>query len=335
MKVVYIGYYNEGSTARMRGEYLKELLHAACFNVVNIDVPFFKTKKIARTIGWRFKAGPLINNINDYIIDVLRGDFQYDLVWIDKGVFIDPEIIRRFRERSKILVHFTPDPAFSYHQSKLFYKALPLYDYCITTKSFELERYQKYGVKTIFCTQGYDPRLHKPYHTFEEKNGVVFIGHKEDEREEVLSKLVEANIPVVLAGIKWQHFARRYKGKNNLLYKGTGIFGDDYAKTISSAQLGLGLLSKWIPEKHTTRTFEIPACATALITEENTDTTKFFNNEEAIFFSDHQQLTDVVKYYISHPVLIQGVTKNGFQRVTSGGFDYKNILKNVMTQVVT
>jgi spore maturation protein CgeB len=335
VKILYIGYYGEGSTARMRGEYLKELLPHASFEIIDIDVPLFSTNKISRTIGWRYKVGPLIRNIRKFVLDQLQQDSSYDLVWVDKGVFLEPKVVKALRDRAKTLVHFTPDPAFTYHQSKLFYKALPFYDYCITTKSFEIECYHKFGVKTIFCTQGYDPRLHKPYHTFQEKNGVVFIGHKEDEREEVLSKLVEANIPVVLAGIKWQHFARRYKGKNNLVYKGTGIFGDDYAKTISSAQLGLGLLSKWIPEKHTTRTFEIPACATALITEENTDTTKFFNNEEAIFFSDHQQLIDVVKYYISHPVLIQAVTKNGFQRVTSGAFDYKNILKNVMTQVVT
>ena len=37
-----------------------------------------------------------------------------------------------------------------------------------------------------------------------------------------------------------------------------------------------GLLAKWVPELHTTRTFEIPACGTALVTERNSETALVF-----------------------------------------------------------
>lgn len=64
-------------------------------------------------------------------------------------------------------------------------------------------------MKTIFCTQGFDPQVHKPYHRFEEKKGVVFIGHKEEEREYIVAKLIEAGIQVTVAGNHWNNFAAR------------------------------------------------------------------------------------------------------------------------------
>src|SRR6476660_1292662 len=142
MKVLYIGHYDVGSTSRMRGEYLKELLPGSEFKAVSIDPPLNATPRILRSVGWRYKKGPLIKNINNHIKNELGNVYAFDLVWIDKGVFIDPEIVHQLRKNSRRLVHFTPDPAFTYHRSKLFYQSIPNYDFCITTKSFEIESYK-------------------------------------------------------------------------------------------------------------------------------------------------------------------------------------------------
>jgi spore maturation protein CgeB len=333
MRVLYIGYYNEGSTARMRGEYLKDILSAAVFKVINIDIPLHNTSRLLRSFGWRYQKGPLINNINNYILDNLKDDFRYDLVWIDKGVFIQPAIIEKLKKDSATLVHFTPDPAFTYHRSKLFYKALPLYDYCITTKSFEIKDYETFGVKTIFCTQGYDPQLHKPYHSAAEKSGIVFIGHKEDEREYIIAKLIEARIAVTIAGNHWDKFAAKRKNNNCLVYKGKGIYAAAYAQEISGAKIGLGFLSKWIPELHTTRTFEIPACGTALVTEDNSETKTIFSNEEAIFYKKPDDVLPAVSYYLSHPEVLNELTAKGHKKVTEGGYSYKEILKGILKRI--
>jgi spore maturation protein CgeB len=332
MKVLYIGLYNEGSTAKMRGKYLKELLPTADFSVIDTSIVLENTNRIFRSIGWRWKIGPFIHSINSYIIHNLSHKF-YDLIWIDKGVFIKPSVVQILKNRCNQMVHYTPDPAFAYHRSKLFFEALPLYDYCITTKQFEKENYEQYGVKTIVCTQGYDPLLHKPYHSFKEKKGVVFIGHHEDEREAIISKLIEADVHIILAGIKWNRLVRRYKHKANFAYKGTRVLGEDYAKLISSAQLGLGLLSKWIPEKHTTRTFEIPACGTALLTEKNNETSSFFHEDEVLFYDGKNDITGLVKHYLSNPELLQSVTTRGTLRVAESNRDYKSIMRSLLNQM--
>lgn len=333
MTVLYIGHYNEGSTSKMRGEYLKKLLPNFDFTVINIDNPLQWTPRLLRSIGWRYKFGPLIKNINDYIENSLKGKYDYTIVWIDKGVFILPKLVRDLKINSGKLVHFTPDPAFTYHRSNLFYKSLPLYDYCITTKSFEIQVYEKYGVKTILCTQGYDPFLHKSYHDFSEKRGVVFIGHKEDERESIIAKLLESRVPVTLAGNHWDKFAKRRRNNRYLDYRGKGIYGLDYAKAISSAKMGLGFLSKWIPELHTTRTFEIPACGTALITERNLEINSIFDDNEAIFYDSVEDVVEKVPYYLDNGVKLKDVTENGHRKIIEGAYNYPGILKRILTQI--
>lgn len=333
MKVLYIGHYDIGSTSRMRGEYLKELLPGSSFKTISIDPPLEATPRILKSIGWRYKRGPLIKNINNYIRQHLNNDYSYDLVWIDKGVFIDPEIIFSLRNNSRRLVHFTPDPAFTYHRSRLFYEALPKYDYCITTKSFEIESYKAFGVNTIFCTQGFDPKVHKSYHTFKEKQGVVFIGHKEEEREYIVSQLVEKNIKITIAGNHWDRFSAKRKHKSNLIYRGKGIFGADYARELSGALLGLGLLSRWVPELHTTRTFEIPACGTALVTEHNPEIGSVFSDDEVVYYDDPQEAVAKIEHYILKRDKVAHITAKGFKRVTEGGYSYPDILSRILKKV--
>ena len=276
----------------MRGELLKEILKAQKFKVANIDIPINATNRIFRSLGWRYKMGPLINNINNYIISVINNQWNYDLVWIDKGVFVKPSIIKKLKEQSKKIVHFTPDPAFTYHRSRMFYKAIQYYDACVSTKSFEEQAYLEAGTKQlIITTQGFQPMLHKSYHEFKEKQGIVFIGHHEKNREEILAALLEKKYHITLAGIGWASFAAAYKN-TTLNYLGDGIFGDAYAKTISGALVSLGLLSKIIPELHTTRSFEIPACGTALITERNAETQELFTEDEVLFFSSKEELLE-------------------------------------------
>jgi len=334
MSILFIGHYDDGSTSGMRGEYLKEILKPTDFTVANIDFPLRATTRLFRSIGWRSKRGPLIKNINDYVLSVIGNKWDYDLVWVEKGVFIEPSIIERLSKHSKKTVHFTPDPAFTYHRSRLFYKALRFYDCCVTTKSFEKDHYIKNGVKQlIICTQGFDPKLHKPYYSFEEKKGIVFIGHREKDREEIIAKLLDKKYPVTLAGNDWGRFAKKNKLNPHLTYLGNGIFGEQYARVLSGGLLSLGLLSKIIPEQHTTRTIEIPACGTALVTEKNSETEKIYTAEEAIFFRDADELFAKVEYAFAHQDWLQGLTKNGLKKVQEGGYDYGSILQHILKQV--
>jgi spore maturation protein CgeB len=333
MKILYIAPYSEGSTSKMRGESLKKILKPELFVVINTQEPIDTTARLFRSIGWRYKFGPLVERINSFILERVDPAEHFDLTWIDKGVFIKPSVIGFLRKQSDKLIHFTPDPAFTYHQSALFNKSLHMYDHCITTKSYEIEHYRKFGKDPIVCTQGYDPTLHKPYHQTNEKKGVVFIGHKEAEREEIISLLLETGIQVTLAGINWDGFNRKHRNKSNFKFKGKGLFGLEYAKEISAAKFGLGFLSKWVPELHTTRTFEIPACGTALVTERNHEISSWFDVTEAIYINNPQELSARISELDKDDTVLASLTQKGYKRVIEGKHSYESIMKSIIHQV--
>ena len=169
MRVLYIAHYGDGSTSRMRGEILKTLLQPAEFRVADTDVPVAGTNRLSRSLGWRWYKGLLITNVGKYLLPFVEDQKPYDVIWVDKGVFIRPALLSILKAKAGTLIHYTPDTAFAYNRSKLFFEGIDLYDYCITTKSFEVAAYEQQGAKKVlFCTQGYDPAVHHPYHDFSE-----------------------------------------------------------------------------------------------------------------------------------------------------------------------
>lgn len=331
-KVLYIGQYTEGTTSKMRADIIKKILDPTVFDIVDTHIPFFQTNRIFRSFGFRYKVGPLIKRTNVFIAQRIK-NIKYDLIWVDKGVYIKKETTLMLRSKTDKLVHFTPDPAFTFHKSNHFNNSLKYYDFVITTKSFEKTQYESIidKEKLLFATQGYDKSIHKPHHDFEEKkNGVVFIGHFEIYRASILQALIDNGIEVAVAGIKWNHFAKKNKEKNNFKYLGNSINGEDYAYTISKYMYSIGFLSKWIPELHTTRTFEIPACGTMLITEKNQETMRFFSDEEVIYYKTAADIIKQINFLNSNFEKLKLKREKALKKISQGEFDYRQIMERLL-----
>jgi spore maturation protein CgeB len=331
MKCLYIGQCEEGSTSNMRFVILKELLNCE-IESINLTPIIINSPKIFRSIGWRYKIGPMMSEINTQIIKTIGDD--YDMIWIDKGVFIKPQILKIIRNRTKKLIHFTPDPAFFYHKSRYFRISLPLYDFCITTKSFELDEYVRNGCKNlIYCTQGYDEIIHRSQNTFEEKEfDVCFIGHYEKQRAEIIQAIIDDGIKIVIAGINWESFIKKNKDKKNLVFFGSNVAGFEYSRLLSLSKVGLGLLSKWIPEKHTTRTFEIPACGTYLASEKNEEILSFFG-EEVLYFQNSNDLLLKINQLLKDPGLLQIKMSNQTKILKNLEVSHQKIMLNLLNKV--
>ncbi len=402
MNIIYIGQYTPGTTSKMRADQLKETLskHLSkiqlystdkkenntnlltftpsplTFKIIDTNIPFYQTNRIWRSLGFRYKKGPLIRKINKYIINEVnsligqkvnrivsensttnnyelntksynlnpntykstnlttyRSNDLFTLIWIDKAIFLTPKTTQYLKSLTTKLVHFTPDMAFFGNQSSLFNKSLKYYDYMITTKTKEIVEYKKHGIDNnlIITTQGFDKEIHKPLMPFSEKeNSVAFIGLYESYRDKIIQKLIDNQINVNLAGKGWILFVEKNKKNSYLSYFGEGLFSEDYTQFLSSSYFSIGLLSKNFPELHTTRTFEIPACGTALITEKNEETSSFFTNNEAIFYNDIDDIIDKIKYYQENIDELEILTQKGMQRVHKNGRDYNTIMTNIL-----
>ncbi len=334
-KVLYIGQYTEGTTSKMRADIICDLLTPVDFQVIDVHIPYYQSAYIWRAVGFRYKKGPLLKKINAYIKKQLS-EGNYHLVWVDKGIFIYPDTLALIRKKAKYLVHFTPDMAFYENKSKHFINAINLYDFLFTTKTREKELYLAHipEHKLVITTQGYSPHTHLPHHTFNKKEkAVVFIGLGESSRYEIAEKILQQKVQLKLVGLDWDTFVKKHQNNPYLTYIGKSIYAEKYAQLISSSQFALGLLSKRFPELHTTRTFEIPACGTALITERNEELESFYKEDEVIFYDNVEELISKINYFSSHPNELEELTKKGHEKVMALGVNYRSIISSLLAKL--
>ncbi len=333
-KILYIGQFSDGTTSRMRGEAIRELHQPETFQVIDTNVVFNTINRVYRTIGFKWKIGPLLKKINKLILEQTNNQ-NYDLIWVDKGIYLYKNTTKTLKGKTKRLVHYTPDTAFYGNKSHHFYDSINYYDFLITTKSFEQKNYEELVDKSklYFLPQGFNKALHQPVTLFEnKKHGVTFIGLNEPHREEIVSLLIKNQIPVYLAGKNWRSFINKNKS-DYLHFLGEGLFSEKYVQTISSTYFSIGLLSKRFPELHTTRTFEIPACGTALITERNVEIDSFYEDNEVIKYSSLSEIIEKINYYSNHPEKLKTLIEKGNKKVLNGDFDYFNQMKKFFEEV--
>ncbi|WP_309400639.1 CgeB family protein [Cerasicoccus maritimus] len=333
MQATYIGILTKGTTSRMRADVLKALTPSWEWNWVDTHKPYLQAPRWAKTLSFRLKMGPVISQTNALVQRELKP--QQDFIWVDKAANLSVPTTKIMRECGAKLIHYTPDTAYHTNRSKSFDQSLQYYDWAISTKTFEAEDYAKWlpAERLIFTTQAYDPHFHYPRVSLEEKRlEAAFIGLCEPDREQCAEALLNAGVPLRLAGVNWGNFCERHAGNPNLHFVGVEIYGDDYAKLISQASVGLGLVSKRFPELHTTRTFEIPACGTILATESNSETRSFFTDDEALFYNDYTDLAAKVAQLLQRPEQLKAMTRAGEARVKLDKRDYHSILTSLLEQ---
>jgi len=332
LKCLFIGIRTSGTTSYLRSQALQRAIPEANWQFIDTDVPFHSALRISRSLAFRLRLGPAVGAINQYVKDRLASD-RYDLIWVDKGVCLRPSIVRTLRSRADRLVYYTPDTSFLNNHSRFFNQTVGLYDRVVTTKSLELDEYARRMDRSrlLLVTQTYDRQLHFPRCSFEEKRPeAVMIGLCEPDREDCVKRLLDSGVVVRIGGKGWAGFLRQQRGHDNLRFEGDAVFGEHYAEVLSRATFGLGMLTRRFPELHTTRTFEIPACGTALATPDNSETRQFFSPNEALFFSDYSDLARKVVDLFKNPRQLQQITTAGWQRVTGGSYDNDRMVTHVL-----
>lgn len=336
MNLLTIAIDRPGTTSHHRRLVLERLLPD--FEAFHIDTaaPFDESFRLARSLAFRTHSGPAVTAINRRVLGKLDAlPDHFDLVWIDKAVFLKPATIRRIRERAGRMIHYTPDTAFLGNRSRHFNRSGSLFDLLVTTKSFELDHYRRAfpQIAVHLSSQGYFGDTHRPLVPFGEKRDeVAFAGLAEPSRLAFVEALLEAKIPVRLAGKGWGAFLSRHGGNPALTFEGEALFGEDYTRFLSSALFSPGLLSRRFPELHTTRTFEIPACGTALLTERNEETCAFFREDEAIFHDDVEDLIERIGELRNQRAELERITEKGRERVQKDGRDYDHLLASILAQ---
>lgn len=337
-KILYVGAVYRGGTCYDRMRIMRDM---------DLDITTFDTTPylsagtiISRSFRHRTKMGLNVVRLNRDLLNFAGKSDSISHIWLDKATLIWPSTLKKLRKiTGAILIHYTPDPQIIWHRSRHFIKSIPYYDIVFTTKPFELDLYKELGAKKTYLTyQAYDRDRFRPRSPSKEdiiKYGVdvVFVGHYEKYRADCIKAIVDIGVTVKVWGEYWERYAKWHPWARNVVM-GRSVICDQYCLVLSSAAICLGLLSKFIPESTTTRSFEIPACGAFMLAERTNEHTELFDEgKEAEFFSSRYELVEKVIYYLKHPQERQRIAAAGRQRCMKSGYSYQKRLGEMLKMV--
>lgn len=340
MLIAYCGDLWEGSTARMRLEALQRLGHT----VIGVDTtrPLGGVRgtwvRAAQKAGWAIDAA----GANRALLDLAK-QHRLEVVWIDKGVTIQPRTLRIVREAVPRvrLVHYSLDDMRGKHNQSVQYLAgISLYDLHVTNKSYNVAEIQSMGAKrALFVNNAFSPDLHRPVAVSgddrERLGGPVgFIGGFEKERADAVWFLVTSGIPVRVWGETWGRgwmawaACRRHPG---LKVERRALFGPEYAMAICSFDINLAFLRTLSRDLQTTRSVEIPACGAFMLAQRTTEHQQLFQESvEAEFFNTHDELLSKCQYYLTHSEARSQIARAGRERCTRSDYSYDHQVSDVL-----
>jgi spore maturation protein CgeB len=357
MKILFLGEIGPGQTSRMRMRALGRLGHDV--RGVNTVTPWKSASWLKRQAQRRLGRGAVVNEINRSVLATAR-EFHPHLVWAEKQEFLRVETLAALRGLGARLIHFTPDPYFSlqWKRTGLMDSAMGAFDILVYCKVYEREQYAALGKPLLYMPLGYCDEVHRPLPSSDPRWSCAagFLVGWEPRRERLLHDVAAVGIDLKIRGGYWnflrdgkwtlrrQIILKQLAGRDRFCFhrdellaqawQGDEVYDDDYARAVTGAKIGLGLLRKVCPDQHTTRTFEIPACGSMLLADRTEEHREFFvEGREAEFFASAEELLDKLKFYCAHDAARRQIAEAGERRCVTGQYAYVHRLKAALDAV--
>ena len=332
-KIMYFGPYIIGSTTEKRIKALRQL----SFIVDVVDSQnFYKIREsVNKALQIRIGIGPLYREIYKFIICKITKVKPKYLI-IENGYLFNKNTIGKIKKKypDLILIFLTVDSIKSKTYKKLFFlKTLCFYNFVITTKPNDIDKYKKFSVKKIiFSYQGIDEQNLLNYKLLTNENymksEVVFIGDYQKDRAAILKFLIKNGVKLKIFGFNWDKI-RFFK----IFYFGPAL-GDKYYKILNNSKIALGFLNHQVGDTYTTRSLEIPAARTMLLAEETNEHKKLFvENKEAIFFKNRHDLLKKINYYLINEKERKKIATLGRAKVKKLDLTWKINLKKIFNEI--
>jgi hypothetical protein len=213
VKILFAGQLAEGQTSRMRMRVLQGLGHT----VIPFDsqVGWSQLPWVRRWIEQKLSRGSGVAGLNRAVL-ALAQEQQPDLFWGEKQEYLEPDTLHQLRKRGVRTLHFTPDPYFAlaWKRTRLTDACLPLYDYVICCKHYEMAEYQRVCRQVVYMPLGYAEAVHRPVSPADRslrsqyRSDVSFVGGWAPRRQKMLAALADTvDCDLKIWGYGWDHIA--------------------------------------------------------------------------------------------------------------------------------
>jgi len=110
--------------------------------------------------------------------------------------------------------------------------------------------------------------------------------------------------------------------------------GADYRRALCASKIGTCFFSRWNRDQYTTRSWEIPACGTFLLSERTPAMQEFYREgKEAEFFEGPEEFMDKVKFYLDNDAARKRIAAAGYARVIASGNDIYSRMRQWLADV--
>lgn len=276
--------------------------------------------------------------------DLLRqvGTRKYDMVWLDTGAEIGPQICRALTKEGRLpLINYNHDDPFSPRDGLkwLQYKrSIKLYDLAVVVRAENVDEARRAGArKVIKVIRPYDP-VHHARRTVSQSermkwtSKVVFVGSWWPERGPFMKELMRLGVPLSIWGGGWKKAPEFHDIQR--AWRGAEALGPDYVLAIQCADIAIGLLSKGNRDLHTQRSTEIPYIGTAFCAERTSEHDALYEDgKEALFFDSPAECARLCHMALSAPARLAAIAASGHQRVLSHGLSNDMVLRTVLSSL--
>jgi hypothetical protein len=340
----------------LAGDWLFDVYESACANALRklgVEIiPFIWSQYFTSFLGKLERKyimpGPCTQKLQQDLIQAVNREHP-DVILIWRGTHMLPQTLQKMRlMNTTVIVSRNNDnpfsPSYQYSKSlhhrrlwKFFHSTIPFYDLHLAYRQRNIEDYYAAGAHRVELLRSYYiPEIHRPISLSDEEDDrfacdVVFIGHYEADRLKYLNALVQARLKVRLYGPSKSWTSERLNHLATYFGNIHPVFGNEYAKAIAGAKMGLCCFSKLNRDSYTRRVFEITAAECMLLSERTAEMLSLFDeNEEAVYFSDSDELVNKVNALLKQPKKIQEIAKAGRQRCLSDGHDVVSRMQKLL-----
>ena len=289
---------------------------------------------LVQRILWRFFQPVLVSAISHQFVKVACS-FQPNLILVVSGNLISSVALQTVRQRSgTTLFHYYCDDFFNpLATTATLRRSAYVYDHFFTTKTYNIPEMAEIGIKQVsFIPSSYIPNCHVPVKISqadrqEYGSDLAFVGTWEAERASTLAQLEEFDLRIW--GNDWQKTRKELRLSNAI--QNRAVFCEDLSRVFNASRINLAFLRKISRDRHTTRTFEIPACGGFQLSERTNEVLGFFEEGKEIeCFDSVDELKDKARYYLGHEAQRQRIAAAGLARVQRSRYSYPERLQIIL-----